>query len=82
VDHIPWGSQEFAILLGSSAVHPNHEYLDKGFVDECHGSDLKVNTWTVDDPADVEKYMEMGVDGIITDRPDILKRLMRAGDDS
>lgn len=77
VDHIPWGSQEFAVLLGSSAVHPNHEFLLKAFVEECHASGLNVNSWTVDDPDDVKKCLEMGVDGIITDRPDLLRDMLR-----
>ena len=42
------------------------------FVHSAHDSNLQVHIWTVNDPADMERFIAMGVDGIMTDRPDLL----------
>ncbi|MFD9718355.1 glycerophosphodiester phosphodiesterase [Streptomyces sp. NPDC059076] len=39
----------------------------------AHGTPLKVNTWTVNDAATAVRMSEFGVDGIITDRPDVVR---------
>jgi glycerophosphoryl diester phosphodiesterase len=50
-------------------------------VDAVHRSDAQLHLWTVDDPADMHRFLDMGVDGIVTDRPDLLNDVMaeRAG---
>lgn len=72
IDRDPWGSEEFANQVGAQALHPNYHYLSKSFVEQCRELGLKVNTWTVNDKEAMETCISMGVDGIITDRPDIL----------
>ena len=52
-------------------VHPYYETLDKQLIDEAHKNGLEVNVWTVDDPDEMQKLIEWGVDGIITDVPDV-----------
>lgn len=46
------------------------------FVAAAHARNLPVQVWTVDDPADMHRLFEMGVDGIQTDRPDLLSEVM------
>jgi glycerophosphoryl diester phosphodiesterase len=50
-------------------------------VDAVHRSDAQLHLWTVDVPADMHRFLDMGVDGIVTDRPDLLNDVMaeRAG---
>ena len=43
---------------------------------ESHALGLKVLPWTVNDPADMARLIDAGVDGIITDYPDRLRRVM------
>ena len=43
---------------------------------EAHALGLKVLPWTVNDPADMAKLIDLHVDGIITDYPDRLRRVM------
>ncbi len=45
-------------------------------VAEAHALGLKVLPWTVNDPADMARLIDMRVDGIITDYPDRLRRVM------
>jgi len=42
------------------------------FVNSAHDRNLQVHVWTVNDPADMQRFIDMGVDGIMTDRPDLL----------
>jgi glycerophosphoryl diester phosphodiesterase len=42
-------------------------------IKEAHGLGLKVVVWTVNQPEDMARMMDMGVDGIISDRPDLLR---------
>lgn len=42
-------------------------------VDLSHELGLRVIAWTVDDAASINRLLDLGVDGIITDRPDVLR---------
>ncbi len=42
------------------------------FIRAARARNLKVEPWTINDPAQMRQYIEWGADGIITDRPDLL----------
>lgn len=44
-----------------------------------HRAGVEVHVWTVNDPADMRRLLAWGVDGIVTDRCDVLKALVDAG---
>lgn len=50
--------------------------LTRGFVEAAHGRNLRVHAWTVDDEGEMRRLLEMGVDGIITDHPERLLKLL------
>ncbi|WP_261133970.1 glycerophosphodiester phosphodiesterase [Bacillus sp. Marseille-Q3570] len=55
----------------------NYEpYVTKQMVEKAHRYGMKVIPWTVDDTATMDKLIADGVDGIITDYPDRLRRVM------
>jgi len=54
----------------------NIPIMTKRFISESHAKNIRVEPWTVDDPALMKQYIEWGVDGIITDRPDLMVELL------
>ncbi len=61
------------VALGLHAVHPEHVMLDECRLARFHRRGLEVNTWTVNEPWDIRRLSAMGVDGVITDRPDMAR---------
>ncbi len=56
--------------LKATAINPQFESLTQENVNQIHEEGLKVYTWTVNEPADIEKMKSFGVDGIITNYPE------------
>ena len=50
--------------------------VDEKLVVAAHAAGVQVHVWTVNSSAEMTRLLEMGVDGLITDRPDLLKDLM------
>jgi glycerophosphoryl diester phosphodiesterase len=46
------------------------------FIREAHAKNIAVEPWTVDDPQLMKQYIQWGVDGIMTDRPDLMVKLL------
>jgi glycerophosphoryl diester phosphodiesterase len=47
--------------------------VDAGFVRAAHGAGLHVHVWTIDEPETMHALLDLGVDGIMTDRPRVLR---------
>jgi glycerophosphoryl diester phosphodiesterase len=50
--------------------------VTRPLLDLAHSVGLQVHVWTVNDPAEMEELLDLGVDAIITDRPDLLKSVL------
>jgi len=59
-------------------VIPHYELADPELVRKIKGAGKKVIVWTVNDPADMQRFAEYGVDGIISDDTSLLCRTLGA----
>jgi glycerophosphoryl diester phosphodiesterase len=50
--------------------------VDRRFVDAAHRRGVAVQVWTVNERAEMERLLDLGVDGILSDRPTLLKQVM------
>lgn len=50
--------------------------VDERFVAAAHRLGVEVQVWTIDDPAEMTRLLDLGVDGIMTDRPAVLKDVL------
>ena len=68
----PW---VYANYVNAYAIHP-HYYVIAALpetVERCHENGIKVNVWTVDESEAIKQMLKCGVDGIITNKPDIAR---------
>ena len=56
--------------------HGRTTVVDEAFVRCCHRTGVAVHVWTVDDPAAMRRLLDIGVDGLMTDRPSILREVL------
>lgn len=66
----PLGAIAVAKELGAVAINPNFETLTAENVAKIHSEGFKIYTWTVNEPKDIERMKNFGVDGIITNYPE------------
>lgn len=65
---------------GYTAVHPWSPMVTADAVKRCHQAGLLVNTWTCNDPGHARALAAAGVDGIITDVPDVMVAALRSAE--
>lgn len=67
-------SEQLQELGFNPAVYsPHYSLVNKSLVERCHHSGIKVIPWTVNDKEEIKKLRTLGVDGIISDYPDLFK---------
>ena len=81
-----WGSAQGPL---PGAPNPRHQALQvpielngltvvtPEFVERAHANGLAVHVWTINDRAEMEWLLDIGVDGVMTDRPTLLEQVLR-----
>lgn len=49
---------------------------DRRFLDTAHARGIRVHIWTIDDADEMDRLLDLGVDGIMSDRPSVLKEVL------
>ena len=65
-----------AKAIHADVISPYWEELTPELVAEAHKLGMKVVPWTVNNEKDMEKLLAMGVDGMISDKPEVLRNLL------
>ncbi len=67
---------EQALALGVSGVHIEYHHLTPELVERLHRAGIEARAWTPNTPEEMQKVLNLGVDSIGTDRPDLLLQLL------
>ena len=68
---------QIATSLKAEAIHVQDKITNQELIDKAKEDELKVNVWTVDKSQKMKMFIDMGVHGIITNRPDVLTKLIK-----
>jgi glycerophosphoryl diester phosphodiesterase len=55
---------------------PRHDLVTRGLVESAHALGARVVPWTVNDPREMAALVELGVDGLVTDRPALAQAVL------
>ena len=66
-----------ALGVGARQICPRSDLVTRELVEQAHRADMHVVTWTANDPAEMRRLIDAGVDGIMTDFPDRLQAVVK-----
>ncbi|MCA9951976.1 MAG: hypothetical protein KDE48_20140 [Anaerolineales bacterium] len=66
-------SQYSYLIAPADADHPHHTMVNANYMAWAKKRGQRVNVWTVDDPVEARRLADLGVDGIITNKPAFLR---------
>jgi len=65
-------------LSRADSIHPEHPMVDAAYMAWARRRRMAVRPWTVNEEADMRRLIALGVDALITDLPDVARRLRDA----
>jgi glycerophosphoryl diester phosphodiesterase len=75
---VPLRQAWLAFAAPHEARHPEHKMVDAHYIAWAQRRGYRVNVWTVDDPDEMRRLIGLGVDGIITNVPDVLRSILES----
>lgn len=76
---LEWFSRPKYEALQIPEYHLGVALLTRRFVEAAHALGVRVDVWTVNEPDAMRRVLDLGADTIMTDRPDVLDRVLREG---
>jgi glycerophosphoryl diester phosphodiesterase len=82
LDELPWPARRLPgpPVVGDLAQLPRRfgglTVVDPALLRSAHASGREVHVWTVNDPGEMDELLDLGVDGLLSDRPDLLRELL------
>jgi glycerophosphoryl diester phosphodiesterase len=76
-DSVPAAQLDSTLAQVAAAIGPDHRLVDASFVAAAHAKGLLVHPYTVNEEARMRALLDLGVDGMFTDRPALLRSLLR-----
>jgi glycerophosphoryl diester phosphodiesterase len=70
-DKQPFEQQLKKLGFTPTIYSPHYSLINEQLISKCHAKDIKVIPWTVNDKPTIDRLLKMGVDGIISDYPDL-----------
>jgi glycerophosphoryl diester phosphodiesterase len=74
---VPFDTLALMAGIPHEAYHPQYKLATKETVDREHGRGRIVNVWTVNEAEEAKSLAAAGVDGIVTDKPDIILKALK-----
>lgn len=76
-----WAPRAWRAIRGRIAQVPVNQgrltVVDERLIAAAHRRGMEVHVWTIDDPAQMNHLLDLGVDGLVTDQPGILRDVLR-----
>ncbi len=72
----PVNAVKLALDANADIMLPNWKYITPEMVEDAHKHGLLIFSWTIDEPNDIKRMVEMGVDGIATNKADVAKEVL------
>ncbi len=73
---LPAAARRSAVAAQVPEAQSGVPVVDRRFVQTAHARGLQVHVWTVNDPGRMHRLLDLGVDGIMTDHIDVLRKVM------
>lgn len=67
---------QWAKAAGATDLGLDHRVIDATLLEAARGAGLRLSAWTVNEEADMRRLIDLGVEVIMSDRPDMLLRLL------
>jgi glycerophosphoryl diester phosphodiesterase len=77
---VDWGDHfGFVLSLGAQGISLEHDAVTSELVRQGQRRSLTFMTWTVDEEAEVARMLDCGVDGVCSNFPDVVRRVLEGG---
>lgn len=67
---------DYAVGIGPNVVYDGEDVIDASFVEQAHQNGLLVHPYTINDPEQMQRLLDWGVDGMFTNFPDRLNAIV------